>query len=232
MDLQLIEYARIELTRALMNNLGKTKGQLQAFSEHPLAEKGYFPRKQIHMIEFDDGRRVKALNSSLYVLETRSRRRPMPLINDYEFAGAPWRRAVNFLPEYEQAWLRYCYGFDLTFRYQTLICEIIWNRHQKYLPAGLLNKTKRRLTALIWLAAQDVAATRSNNTYKEYAGAALARLMSVNSSTWLRVYAPHWAKFKRAFAELDTDALQHTLDHYCEKFPEEIELTLLQNATK
>lgn len=229
---QLLEYARIELTRALVDNSGKTKGQLQAFCEHPPAEKDRCPRKQTHMVEFDDGRKVKAENTSLYVLETRSRRRPLPPINDYEFAGAPWRRAVNFLPEYEQAWLKYCYGFDLTFRYQTLICEVIWNGHQKYLPSGLLNKTKKRLISLIWLAAQDVAATRNNDTYKEYAGAALARLMSVNPSTWLRVYAPHWAHFKRAFDELDIGALQHTLDHHCEALPEEIEWTLLQNATK
>lgn len=233
---QMLEYARIELTRALMDTSGKTKGQLQAFSENPLADKDRNPRRPVHVVELEDGkggtRIVKAENSALYVLETRSRRRPLPPINDFEFAAAPWRRAVNFLPEYEQAWLRYCYGFDLTFRYQTLICEVIWNGHQKYLPAGLLNKTKKRLISLIWLAAQDVAATRSNDTYKEYAGAALARLMSVNPSTWLRVYAPHWAHFKRAFDELDTGALQHTLDRHNEVHPEEVEWTLLQNATK
>lgn len=236
MDPQLIEYARIELTRALMDNTGKTKGQLQAFCEHPPADKDRNPRKPIHVVGLDNGRGgvrcVKAENSAVYVLETRSRRRPLPPINDSEFAAAPWRRAVNMLPEHEQAWLKYCYGFDLTFRYQTLICEVIWNGHQKYLPAGLLNKTRKRLISLIWLAAQDVAATRSNKTYKEYAGAALARLMSVNRSTWLRVYAPHWARFKRAFDELDTGALQHTLDHHCEVLPEAVEWTVLQNATK
>lgn len=236
MNPQLLEYARVELTRALTDNSGKTKGQLQAFSENPLADKNRNPRRPVHTVELDDGqggtRSVKAENSALYVLETRSRRRPLPPINDYEFAGASWRRAVNSLSEHEQAWLKYCYGFDLTFRYQTLICEVIWNGHQKYLPTGLLNKTKKRLISLIWLAAQDVAATRNNKTYKEYAGAALARLMSVNRSTWLRVYAPHWAHFKRAFNEMDTVALQNTLEHHCEALPEEIEWTLLQNATK
>lgn len=216
MNPQLVEYARIELTRALMDTSGKTKGQLLAFCEHPPAEKDRFPRKNIHMVEFEDGRKVKAQNTSLYVLETRSRRRPMPPITDNEFAAAPWRRAVNSLPECEQAWLRYCYGFDLTFRYQTLICEVVWNNHQKHLPAGLLKKTKKRLISLVWLAAQDVAATRSNDTYKEYAGAALARLMSVNPSTWLRVYAPHWSHFKRAFGELDLQSLKHTLIRHSE----------------
>jgi nitroimidazol reductase NimA-like FMN-containing flavoprotein (pyridoxamine 5'-phosphate oxidase superfamily) len=24
------------------------------------------------------------------------------------------------------AWVRYCYGFDLNFRYQTLMCQHVW----------------------------------------------------------------------------------------------------------
>ncbi|WP_324028606.1 antitermination protein [Pantoea sp. JZ2] len=212
MDPQLIEYARIELTRALMDNSGKSKGQLQAFSEHPPADKDGNPRRPLHVVELDDGRGgirlVKAENSALYVVETRSRRRPMPPINDYEFATASWRRAVNLLPEHQQAWLRYCYGFDLTFNYQTLICESIWVIHQRKLPDGLLKKTKKRIISLVWLAAQEIAAMRQNDTYKIYAGAGLARLMSVNRSTWLRVYAPHWAMLKKSFSALDRSALQ------------------------
>lgn len=69
----------------------------------------------------------------------------------------------------------------------------------------------KKLVSLVWLAAQEVAAARSNDTYKEYAGAALARMISVNRSTWLRVYASHWARFKAAFVELDAQALQTIL---------------------
>lgn len=212
MDPQLIEYARIELTRALMDNSGKTKGQLQAFSEHPPVDKDRCPRKQVHMVELEDGRKVKAQNSSLYVLETRSRRRPMPPITDYEFSAAPWRRAVNSLPEYEQAWLRYCYGFDLTFRYQTLICEAIWNGHQKYLVAGLLKKTKKRIISLIWLAVQEVAAQRMNDTYKKYAGALLATHLGVSRSTWCEVYSPHWQQLKQSVEALDLLALEEVIN--------------------
>lgn len=218
---QLLEYARIELTRALMDTSGKTKGQLQAFSENPPADKDHCPRKQIHMVEFDDGRKVKAQNSSLYVLETRSRRRPMPPINDYEFAAAPWRRAVNSLPEHEQAWLRYCYGFDLTFRYQTLICEAVWNDYQKCLPAGLLTKTKKRLITLVWLAAQDVAAANCNDTYKEYAGAALGRLIGATRQGWSKTYASHWASLKIAFRGMDRSALIAVLENIPDSLLEE-----------
>ena len=211
MNMQLLEFARIELTRALLDTSGKTKGQLQAFSENPPADKDHCPRKQVHMIEFDDGRKVKALNSSLYVLETRSRRRPLPPINDYEFAAAPWRRAVNLLPEHQQAWLRYCYGFDLTFRYQTMICEAIWNGHQHALPPGLLKKTKKRIISLVWLAVQEVAAQQMNDTYKQYAGALLATHLGVSRSTWCEIYAPHWKMLKSAVATLDVKSLCNVL---------------------
>lgn len=215
MDPQLIEYARIELTYALMDNSGKTKGQLQAFCEHPPADKDRNPRKPIHVVELDNGRGgvrcVKAENSAVYVLETRSRRRPLPPINDNEFSAAPWRRAVNMLPEHEQAWLRYCYGFDLTFRYQTMICEAIWNEHQHALPPGLLKKTKKRIISLVWLAVQEVAAQQMNDTYKQYAGALLATHLGVSRSTWCEVYAPHWKMLKSAVELLDLESLSSVL---------------------
>lgn len=220
MNMQLLEFARIELTRALLDTSGKTKGQLEAFSENPLADKNRNPRKPVHSVELDDGRggtrSVKAENPAVYVLETRSRRRPLPPINDYEFAAAPWRRAVNMLPEYQQAWLRYCYGFDLTFRYQTLICEAVWNGHQQHLPAGLLMKTKKRLISLVWLAAQDVAAANSNDTYKEYAGAALGRMIGSTQQAWSKTYGPHWALLKAAFREMDQTALTGVLNVCCQ----------------
>ena len=216
MNPQLVEYARIELTRALMDTSGKTKGQLQAFSENPLADKNRNPRRPVHVVELEDGRggtrTIKAENTALYVLETRSRRRPMPPITDNEFAAAPWRRAVNALPEYQQAWLRYCYGFDLTFRYQTLICETIWNGHQKYLVAGLLKKTQKRIVSLIWLAVQEIAAQRMNDTYKQYAGALLATHLGVSRSTWCEVYASHWQQLKQSVEALDLLALEAVIN--------------------
>lgn len=215
MNVQLLEYARIELTRALADTSGGTKGQLQAFSENPPADKNRNPRRPVHVVEVDDGRggmrRVKAENSAVYVLETRSRRRPLPPMKDSEFESAPWRRAVNELREHEQAWLRYCYGFELTFKYQTLICEAIWNDHQQYLPKGLMRKTKKRLVSLVWLAVQDTAARHMNDSYKAYAGAALASMMDISRSTWCEIYGPHWKLMKQSVNKLDYWALQEVL---------------------
>lgn len=217
MNLQAIEYIRNEVKRALANLSEGTKGQLQAFSEHPPADKKNTRRRGQHLIELEGGEGcgrtvVAALTAPVYVMETRNRRRPFPPIQDLEFSYSPWRRVINSLDDYQQAWIRYCYGFDLNFRYQTLICQHVWNEFQSCREEKKLQtRVEKKLVGLVWLAAQEVAAARSNDTFKEYAGAALARMVSVERSTWLRVYAPHWAKFKVAFAELDTHALQTIL---------------------
>jgi hypothetical protein len=216
MNLQAIEYTRVEVRHALLDLSGGTKGQLQAFSEHPPADKNKSPRRNQNVIELEGGEGcgrsfAKALTTPVYVLETRSRRRAFPPIQDLEFHYAPWRRVINSLEEYQQAWIRYCYGFDLNFKYQTLMCQHVWNEFQNcQVERKLQSRVVKKLLGLVWLAAQEVAATRNNDTYREYAGAALARMMSVDRSTWLRVYAAHWAKFKAAFAELDNQTL-HTI---------------------
>lgn len=116
MNLQELEYTRIELRRALADFSGSTKGQLQAFSEHPPADKNKYPRHHPEIVmEGGQGcgsKVVKTLATPLYVLETRSRRRPLPPMKDAEFASSAWRRSVNGLGEHLQAWVRYCYGYE------------------------------------------------------------------------------------------------------------------------
>lgn len=216
MNLQELEYTRIELRRALADFSGSTKGQLQAFSEHPPADKNKYPRRHPEIVlEGEEGcgsKVVKTLATPLYVLETRSRRRPLPPMKDAEFASSAWRRSVNGLGEHLQAWVRYCYGYDLSFRYQTLMCQYVWEKFQQQQGSKKLqDRVTKKLVGLVWLAAQEVAASRNNDTYQEYAGAALARMLSVERSTWLRVYSVHWAAFKKAFKEMDTLALVYTL---------------------
>lgn len=218
MNQQDLNFVRIELRRALPDQSGGAKGQLEAFSEHPPADKNATPRRGIHLVELegDKGPRfVESLSAPLYVLETRSRRRPMPLIKDAEFESAPWRRAVSALSGYQQAWLRYCYGFDLSYEHQVMMCEYVWNTYQKCLGENSLQeRVVKKLIGLVWLAGQEIAAARNNETYKDYAGAALARMVSVDRSTWLRVYSEHWAGLKAAFTQLDESALAMALEYY------------------
>ncbi|HDR2792816.1 TPA: antitermination protein [Enterobacter asburiae] len=224
MNFQELEYIRIELRRALADFSGATKGQLQAFSEHPPADKNKYPRHHPEIVmEGGHGcgsKVVKTLATPFYVLETRSRRRPLPPMKDAEFASSAWRRSVNGLGEHLQAWVRYCYGYDLTFRYQTLMCQYVWSQFQHQQGTKKLQgRVTKKLIGLVWLAAQEVAASRNNDTYQEYAGAALARMVSVERSTWLRVYSAHWSAFKAAFVAMDSLALCESLARY-EEFEE------------
>lgn len=212
MRAQQLEYIRIKLRAALFDGSGKTKGQLQAFSENPPADKGIHPRKPAHFIEFDDGRRVESQNSALYVMETRSRRRPLPPINDNVFNYCMWRRAVLTLEEGPQAWLRYCYGFDLSFSLQTAICKFIWEVFEtKYCHKKQQKRVKLRLIALVWLAVQDVAAKNNNESFKEYAATSLAEMLSVHRDTWYQTYAEPWKIFKTIAQNLDESSLSEVL---------------------
>ena len=211
MNNQLLQYARTELAMALMDLSGGTKGQLEAFSEHPPADKNKYPRQHIHKVQLEGNKQIRSERGPTYTLETRSRIRPAPPMKEFEFASCAWRRAVNTLPVHQNSWIRYCYGFDLKFVHQKNICEAVWLAYQKNLPAGLLEKTKKRLISLVWLAVQDVAAKNKNESYKEYAGSALATLMTVSRSTWCEVYSQHWRGLKLVASELDCDSLIQVL---------------------
>ncbi|MFV9180703.1 bacteriophage antitermination protein Q [Serratia marcescens] len=218
MNAQQLEYIRINLRAALVDSSGGTKGQLEAFAEHPPADKERNPRRPVHVVALDDGRggvrQVKAENSALYVLETRSRRRPLPPMKEHAFATCTWRRAVMTLDDYQQAWLRYCYGFDLSFKYQIAICEYIWKAYEAELAdKKIQRRMKNKLASLVWLAVQDVATKNSNESYREYAGAALASLMSITRQTWAECYALHWQELKVRAMVLDLDALQTVFIH-------------------
>lgn len=211
MNNQLLQYARTELATALMDLSGGTKGQLEAFSEPPPADKNKYPRQHIHKVQLEGNKQVRSERGPTYTLETRSRIRPSPPMKEFEFASCAWRRAINTLPVHQNSWIRYCYGFDLKFDHQKNICEAVWLSYEKNLPAGLLEKTKKRLVSLVWLAVQDVASKNKNESYKEYAGSALANLMTVSRSTWCEVYSHHWQGLKLAASELDYDSLFQVL---------------------
>lgn len=208
MNAQQLEYVRIQLRAALVDDSGGTKGQLEAFAENPPADKGRNPRKPVHVVELEDGRKVQAENSSLYVFETRSRRRPMPPIRDKAFCSAAWRRAVLKLDAPQQAWIKYCYGYDLRYDYQIEICKFIWGRFEKELNGVKFQKrVKCRMISLVWLAVQDLAAKNRNESYKEYAATVLAGFLSVHRDTWYQTYSKGWERLKEIVSELDCEAL-------------------------
>lgn len=208
MNAQQLEYIRIRLRSALLDDSGGTKGQLEAFSEHPPADKNGYTRHRMHKVELEGGHQVYSDNSAVYVMETRSRRQPLPPMKEFAYAHCAWRRAVRQLDEHQQAWLKYCYGWDLSFKLQTLICQHVWETYEKKLAGTKLQKrVKLRLVLLVWLAVQDVAAKNWNDQYTEYAATALANLMSISRETWYQTYATPWQVLKGIASNLDEGAL-------------------------
>jgi len=218
MNAQQLEYVRIQLRAALVDDSGGTKGQLEAFAEHPPADKDRNPRKHVHMVELDNGRggvrRVKAENSALYVLETRSRR-PMPPLRDGAFSSCAWRRAVLLLPKPQQAWIKYCYGFDLKYSLQVDICEYVWNSFQDFhVKRPLQSRIIKDMVRLVWISVQDVATKRKNEKYKEYAGSALAEMINVSRQAWHKSRATKWETLKMVSERLDEAAIKAVWENY------------------
>lgn len=226
MNAQQLEYVRIQLRAALVDDSGGTKGQLEAFAEHPPADKDLHPRKHVHVVELDNGRggvrHVKAENSALYVMETRGRRRPMPPIRDNAFSSCAWRRALLSLPKHQRAWLSYCYGFDLSFEHQETICQYVWNSFQDFhVKKPLQSRIIKDMVRLVWISVQDVAAKRKNETYKEYAGSALASMINISRQSWNKSRAKRWETLKMVSDRLDHAAVNAVWKKYCELVPDE-----------
>lgn len=213
MNAQLLEYARIELSRALIDAPRTAKGQLEAFRERPPADKSRYHRQGSNTVQLDGGREVLAERSPTHAPAARVHRQSVAMIKEQEYSSSSWRRAVLTLERHQIAWLSYCYGHDLAYEHQITICEHVWNNYQRQLVGQRIQKrVKVRLASLVWLAVQNVAAENHNTGLREYAGAVLSRLLSVSRSTWGVVYAPHWLNLKALAQELDAVALRGVLN--------------------
>lgn len=215
MNAQQLEYVRIQLRAALVDDSGGTKGQLEAFAEHPPANKNKNPRQQVHVVELDNGRggvrRVKAENSALYVLETRRRSSSTSLIRERAFQNCKWRRTVSKLSKAQQSWVRYCYGYDLDYDYQKNICESIWFIYlSQQKEVKIQSRVKRKLLALTWLAIQERARVVGGKTYN-LSNRVLSESLDIARQTWFEIYALRWAELQKIVSDFDELTLEELL---------------------
>ncbi|ASG38003.1 bacteriophage antitermination protein Q [Enterobacter roggenkampii] len=215
MNAQQLEYVRIQLRAALVDDSGGTKGQLEAFAEHPPANKNKNPRQQVHVVELDNGRggvrRVKAENSALYVLETRRRSSSTSLIRERAFQNCKWRRTVSKLSKAQQSWVRYCYGYDLDYDYQKNICESIWFIYlSQQKEVKIQSRVKRKLLALTWLAIQERARVVGGKTYN-LSNRVLSERLDIARQTWFEIYALRWAELQKIVSDFDELTLEELL---------------------
>ncbi|WP_233527543.1 bacteriophage antitermination protein Q [Serratia sp. PAMC26656] len=202
---QYLQYIRESFMMATADLSGKTKGQLQAFTESTQVSTTRVKRKRRTIVE-PDGTRIVVHSNPVPGTETRPSSGAIALIEPETFLATSWRRAVYPLNGHQRSWLAWCYTGDLAFSHQVEITQWAWSEFKAGIEGKkIAGKTIERLRALIWLAAQDV---RSETIGGEvYQLQDVAALLQVSPPNWSKNYNPYWTLMRGIFRSLDRDGL-------------------------
>jgi hypothetical protein len=202
---QYLQYIRERFIMATADLSGKTKGQLQAFTESTQVSTTRLKRKRRTIVE-PDGTRIVIHSNPVPGTETRPSSGAIALIEPETFLATSWRRAVYPLNGHQRSWLAWCYTGDLDFSRQVEITKWAWSEFKSDIEGKkIAGKTIERLRSLIWLAAQDV---RSEAIGGEvYQLQDVAALLQVSPQNWSKNYNPYWTLMRGIFRSLDRDGL-------------------------
>lgn len=206
MNEQFLQYVREEIALATADFSGRTKGQLVALVEQLQFTHERYPRKRQFVVDEVTGKKIMLRNPPVTGKQSHAKGTSIPQVIPLEFATASWRRAIAKLEDTESAWVKCNYLHDTDFQLQTVIVQHGWQNFCGAIKGRrMAGKTKERLKALIWLAAQDVKVQLARG--ETYKFADLAKLVGVTDSTWTDVYKDHWLAMKSIFITLDRQAL-------------------------
>ncbi len=201
MNYQDLGYLRENVSRALADISGTTKGQLDAFQGAALVKTSCFKRNRMR-----DATGAIRESDPVKCAETRASKSPMPPIEEITFRFSSWRRAINTLTDEQQSWIMYQYGNDLNFEHQVNICQYVWIKIEVYADkSNLSKKVKERLRSLVWLSVQQYHSA-------DYSQTKLAELAGVSRYNWNKTYDMHWREMINISDELDKLAL---ISMYC-----------------
>jgi hypothetical protein len=202
---QYLQYIRESFMMATADLSGKTKGQLQAFTESTQVSTTRLKRKRRTIVE-PDGTRIVVHSNPVPGTETRPSSGAIALIEPETFLATSWRRAVYPLVGHQRSWLSWCYAHDLEFKHQVAITQWGWLEFKESLNGQkVASKTMDRLRALIWLAAQDVRSEMKGLT--PYQNQDLAELVGVSAPNWSKNYNGYWSSMRNVFLRLDREGL-------------------------
>ena len=207
---QTLEYARQAIMVATSDEGVTGKGQLAVFLESGLSNTTRYRRKRRTAVDNHTGELVAVEGDPVPGTQTRTKGTSKVLITPEQFSTASWRRALHKLSDQQRAWVLWCYANDLTFSHQETIVRWGWTEFSLALKGKrVAAKTKQRLRALTWLAAQDVKAEVLGRDI--YQSQQLALLVGVTQDNWRQNYAAQWLEVKSLFMKLDMDTLTMVL---------------------
>lgn len=157
---QYLQYIRECFMMATADTSGKTKGQLQAFTESTQVCTTRLKRKRRTIVE-EDGKRITIHSAPVPGTETRPSSGAIALIDPATFSATSWRRAIYPIASNQRSWLSWCYTGDISFSHQEEITRWAWGEFRariEVMGKRIAGKTIEKLRALTWLAAQDVKA--------------------------------------------------------------------------
>lgn len=206
MNEQYLQYIREEIMLATADFSGRTKGQLVALVEQLQYTNERFPRVRQFVIDPETQKKIMLKNPPIPGKQSHAKGHSIPQVIPVEYSTASWRRAIAKLGDTESAWVSWIYLHNTDFRLQTVIAQHGWQQFSETIKGRrIAGKTKEKLKALIWLAAQDVKEQLSGR--ETYLNDELAEFVGVAADNWTHNYRDYWRTMRFVFLSLDRDTL-------------------------
>lgn len=203
------EYVRDQLRTALCDLPLGQKGQIAIMSDTAGGD-SFTDRPKRTVVSGESAVQIDA--EPVRYREGKKYKQNKPLIMEATFKSGIWRQAVNKLPDPQLAWAKYCYGEDLKFDHQLIICQEIWDRflrrENETRERKLALKMHQKLKALVFLAVQ-VSVGQIRGPQLEYSNAALSQLLGIKPNNFQGHYLPRWSLLLAACTELDNEVIAY-----------------------
>ncbi|MEI9629548.1 bacteriophage antitermination protein Q [Phytobacter diazotrophicus] len=206
MNEQYLQYVREEIALATADFSGRTKGQLVALVEQLQYTHERYPRKRQFVVDEVTGKKIMMRNPPVPGKQSHVKGTSIPQVIPVEFSTASWRRAIAKLEDTESAWVKWNYLHDTDFSLQTIIVQHGWQLFSETIKGRrMAGKTKEKLKALIWLAAQDVKEQLAGR--ETYLNEDLSGFVGVAPDNWTHNYRDYWRAMRGVFLSLDRCSL-------------------------
>ena len=206
MNEQYLQYVREEIALATADFSGRTKGQLVALVEQLQFTHERYPRKRQFIVDEVTGKKIMLRNPPVPGKQSHAKGTSIPQVIPVEFSTASWRRAIAKLEDTESAWVKWNYLHETDFSLQTIIVQHGWQLFSETIKGRrIAGKTKEKLKALIWLAAQDVKEQLSGR--ETYLNEELSGFVGVAPDNWTHNYRDYWRAMRGVFLSLDRYSL-------------------------